>query len=270
MKIMMVVVLYEKKIQELPFYPLLDQLLAKGIRIICYDNSKEEQRIPFQHPFFEYHHDARNLGIATAYNYAFNQGKKDCEGLLLLDHDSDFTLDYIEKLQQLKFENKVAIIAPLVFANSKQISPLDAENYINHTFQALAPGIYNTPVTGINSGSLVAYSFLEKIDGFNEAFPLDFLDHWLFFQLHEQGKQLQVVDYRFNHDLSVLNYANVSHQRFESILKAETLFYTRYQKNFLKAHKIQLLKRTLKLFVKEKDRFFWKKTWKTFLSIVKM
>lgn len=270
MKIMAVVVLYEKKISELPFYSLITQLLDDGIGIVCYDNSQQAQSVPFDHPLFKYQHDSRNLGIASAYNYAFNKALTDsCEGILLLDHDSEFSMDFIQSLQSSEFTEQVAIIAPTVFAGQKQISPVAADNYINHSFQALKPGIYSTPSMGINSGSLVSCSFLQKLGGFNEKFSLDFLDHWLFFELYRLGYQLQVIDFHFDHDLSVLDYSNVSHHRYESILAAENLYYSEYQTRFLNSHKLQLLKRTLKLFVKEKDRFFWKKTLATFFTISK-
>lgn len=261
MKFSIVTVLYEKKITELPFYNLLEEIFQKGISVLCYDNSQESQKSPINHPLFTYYHDQRNLGLSPAYNLGYKMAKtQGNEGLLLLDHDSQFSMEFIEQLEKSSFKENIGAIVPMVFASGNQISPVKADVYISHGFSSLEAGIHQAPFMAINSGSLLNMQALEKIGGFNEEFPLDFLDHWLFWALGQKKYQLEVLDYVMHHDLSVLDYSKVSHKRYESILTSETTFYKKYNTKFLPAHKKQLLKRTLKQIIKVRDSYFWKRT----------
>ncbi len=58
----------------------------------------------------------------------------------------------------------------------------------------------------INSGVAWSVKFLKKIGGFNPAFSLDFLDHWLFWKVDQLEKTVEILPVRMEHDLSVLDY----------------------------------------------------------------
>lgn len=271
MKFVLVCVLYNQKIVDLPFYAKIPWLLSQNIPIICYDNSRHPQENPYMGSSFTYQHDPRNLGLSEAYNFALKKAVSyQADGLLLLDDDSNFSNSFITNLKTLNFSPKVAVVVPQVFDEEKQVSPVYAGNYINRFSKfAEVSGIYSERMMAINSGSLWNVAFLQKIGGFSSKFPLDFLDHWLFFKVYEQGFQVQVNSDRLRHHLSVLNFKTMSHQRYENILAAETRFYENYERRLLKAHKKQLLKRSLKQWLKVKDPFFWQKTFSTFQKIKK-
>lgn len=270
MKLMAVTVLYQKKIEELPFYPLFPYLKEKQISLLIYDNSPTAQAFQ-DDTCVTYVHDKRNIGLVPAYNLAFQLAKeKSCEGLLLLDHDTSITKDYLALLQEELFQEKTGSMVPQIKTASGIISPLKANQYINHNFEALLPGKYAPSYMAINSGSVISVSALEKIGGFNEEFPLDFLDHWLFFALGKAGYEMKVLPQVIDHDLSVLDYGQVSHRRYESILKGETTFYTKHHQELLSAHKTQLLKRTLKQFLKVSDKHFYKRTFKEYRKLRKI
>ncbi|WP_071131784.1 glycosyltransferase family 2 protein [Enterococcus timonensis] len=267
MKLSIVLVVYKKNAKDLPIYPLLNELADLGISTLIYDNSPFTQEESFNQLPVSYHHDPRNLGVAVAYNFALEKllaTNEDRLGLLLLDHDTQISLSYVKELLAADFGPEVGAIVPQIFAGQKQISPLKADRYIAQGFTGLPAGEYSEPFTGINSGACLNVDFLKVIGGFNNDFPLDFLDHWLFFEMGKRGYTLRVLPEIIQHDLSVLDYTKVSHQRFESILQGEQLFYQRYNTQFSNNHKKQLLKRTVKLFVKEKDRYFWKRTWQAY------
>lgn len=265
MKFSIVVVLYNKKVTALPIYPILKRLLNADIPVLCYDNSQIEQEVPFAHPLLTYYHDPRNLGLTPGYNMALESAiKSGQEGILLLDHDSNFDFSFIEKLLEIPFNPKVGAIVPKVVADGSQISPILADRYISSGYTVLKEGVYKAPYMAINSGSLINVKALEKIGGFNEEFPLDFLDHWLFWRLGKEDYYLKVLDYAIDHDLSVLDYKKVSHNRYESILTGESKFYSKYETTFLAPYKKQLLKRTIKQLLTVHDSFFWKRTLKAF------
>jgi len=67
---------------------------------------------------------------------------------------------------------------------------------------------------------------LREIGGFNVLFWLDYLDHWLFREVRNLGKRIDVAgDIQVENELSLLNRsAQLSSERFENILAAESAF----------------------------------------------
>lgn len=258
-QITIVLVLYQKQISTLPFYPVLEQLAgSKDFTVILYDNSPASQENPLLAENIIYFHDEKNPGIAKAYNYAWKKASEsNAEALLLLDDDTQLNSDYLKKLMQMSFSPEIGAVVPQIFSDSRQISPVFADRYINRNSEFPAPGVPERRVMGINSGSLIPVSVLDKIGGFNENFPLDFLDHWFFWQIHQSGYKVQVLETAITHQLSVLNYENVSPERYQSILSAEHLYYSAYDTGFLSAHKRQLSKRLIKQFLTVKKRKIW-------------
>lgn len=268
MKTTIVMVVYKQKLeQSRTFQTMQSTLFTKGrlkdeVHVIIYDNSPEPQSVPREYAdVFTYKHDPRNLGIAVAYNYAWQAAKQhNSEWLILLDHDTELTQAYADEILSLEKidRNQVAAVVPKIVCNEIMISPVFSD-----TLQPLKDvrpetGIQHRSVMAINSGSAINMLFLNKIGGFNEEFPLDFLDHWLFHEMYEQGYKSFVLDVTLEHELSVMNYDTVSLQRYKSILGSEMHFYKNYKKSLLKRYKRQLLLRTVKqlVFVKNKSIAF--------------
>ncbi|WP_265458398.1 glycosyltransferase family 2 protein [Enterococcus sp. HY326] len=268
-KITAVVVLYQEKISDLPSLAVLEKLTSqKNFQLIFYDNSPQPQENPFAADQVLYHHDQRNLGIATAYNYAWHQAQQfGANALLLLDDDTALTEDFFDTIASVVIEPTTGAIVPQIVAGGQQISPVFADVYINRASQFPTPGSCQRHVMAINSGSLIPLALLENIGGFNEDFPLDFLDHWLFWKIFQQGYTVEILDSQLQHQLSVLNYSQVSNQRYQSILTAEANYYQHYQQELLPNHKKQLLKRLVKQFIKVKNRKIWRQTLAAFKNL---
>ncbi|MFZ3590409.1 glycosyltransferase [Bacillus sp. DJP31] len=265
MKLTAVLVLYQMKIEDCVTFQtlkkhLVDNSLGLGeVEVIIYDNSPVEQKVvtPLNNSGFvvSYVHDSKNLGIATAYNYALECARKNnSEWLLLLDHDTELTADYIHKIKRLDVEQSVVAVVPKINCNHVMISPV-----YSHSLRPLAEerpnvGIQTRPVMAINSGALIRVSFLNGINGFNEEFPLDYLDHWLFNEIYLRGQFVLVVDVSLEHELSVMDYNQVSLKRYQSILNSEFHYYKNYKKDLYKAFKQQLQKRLLKQVVLVKNK----------------
>lgn len=265
MKITIVIVLYKQAIQQNKTVETLttaiwvQQNLEHDLEIILYDNSPEKQEFdPAAYPglAISYYHDPRNLGINTAYNYAFDlANKRGSNWMLLLDHDTEITEDYVKQFDQLgSFDQNIAAVVPIVHYEGKMISPV-----MSNTLRPLAAekplaGLQHNPVMAINSGALIRVPFLIEIGGFNERFPLDYLDHWLFHEIYAKGYKVFLMDTVLEHELSVMDYNRVSLPRYKSILDSEVLFYKEYKKELLPGYKSQLVKRLLKqiLLVKNK------------------
>lgn len=260
--ITIVVVIYQEKISDLPIYALLEELSQspQNYYLVIFDNSPVSQNLPFSN--VEYLHDPDNPGLAKAYNFAWKSARENkSNAVLLLDQDSQLTKEYFQIISKT-IVNEVTV--PLVFSDSKQISPLNGEELITGKSHALGAGEYQKRVMAINSGSLIPMTVLEKIGGFNEEFPLDYLDHWFYWKLSEEKLPVRVIDYRLEHQLSVLDYGRISLKRYQSILTSEERFYTKYDTTQLAQYKKHLLKRILKQLLTVKNKKIYKMTWKTY------
>lgn len=278
MKKTIIVVLYKQLIEESKTFQTLKSSLFTSehnldqLEIILYDNSPEEQSFDastYGHVKITYMHDARNLGIATAYNVGWSVAKSNnSEWLLLFDHDTEITKEYVDAVMTIEEVDKtVSGIVPVVNCEGTMISPV-----FSHTLRPLQEkrpvvGIQEEPVMAINSGSLIRTSFLNEIGGFNTQFSLDYLDHWLFYEIYSRGNKVLLIDVTLEHELSVMDYSRVSLDRYESIIKSEMNFYRNYKKELLSAYRFQLLKRALKqaLLVRNKQIAFC--TFKKFLTL---
>lgn len=269
-KIMVVVVLYRQTFSETPSYSLLQQKVKEQvIELLVYDNSPQAQADElFALEAVHYVHDAANSGLAIAYNQALKLAEKKRLPLLItLDDDTRLTEEYFACLQEAAQQHDSAVFLPQIMAEQRQISPIAASSYIDRNFSALPAGSTQERVMGINSGAAFSVAFLSKLGGFNPAFPLDFLDHWLFWALFQQRLTVTILPARLNHELSVLDYSKMTATRYASILQAERLFYTKYDQIQLKRHRQQLALRTAKQFIKVKNRAIWRQTWREFWQI---
>lgn len=270
MKVTIVVVLYKQKVEESTTFQTLKETLfmnnggLKDVTLILYDNSPEKQEFqpsPFEGVSIFYVHDSRNLGVAAAYNYAFATAiENGSEWLLLFDDDTELTLEYVEQVMNLDEKNNhIVAVVPKIKNENQMISPVYSNPLRPLQGERPAAGIQVNPVMAFNSGSLIRVSFLHEIGGFNEEFPLDYLDHWLYHEIYSRGYQVWVLDVYLEHELSVMDYSRVSLTRYKSILESENKYFKKYQQNLYKSYKIHLAKRFLKqiLTVKNKKIAFY-------------
>lgn len=257
MKITIVVVLYKQKPEDSKTFQTLKQTLflqtehLKDIELILYDNSPEINE--FDHSKYEginisYHHDLRNLGIVTAYNYALDCANRNgSQWLLLLDHDTEVTCEYVNEVISIPaLPKEVMAIVPKIKDGEKVISPMYSHSLRPLKEEIPLTGIQEKPVTALNSGTLIQVSFINEIGGFNTSFPLDFLDHWLFFEIYAKGYKVIVLDTTLEHELSVMDYSRVTLERYKSIIASEFNYYKNYKKDLYSQFRVQLAKRFVK------------------------
>ncbi|MDH6364552.1 glycosyltransferase involved in cell wall biosynthesis [Enterococcus sp. PF1-24] len=262
-KITLILVIYQEKIAQLPIFSLLTAIANQNrFQVILYDNSPTAQENPLSAENITYFHDASNPGLAKAYNYGWHKAQANhSNALLLLDDDTEISLNYLEKLMKIELTADLGAIVPLIFAEETQISPVAAEDYISSNHQNLSAGKTSQRLMAINSGACIPLAVLNQIGGFNEAFPLDFLDHWFFWRLYQEKLAVEILDEKLQHQLSVLDYQQVSPQRYLSIVMAENLYYREYETTLQKRHRQQLFLRLLKQFLLVKNRKIWRITW---------
>jgi len=265
MKLTAVVVFYKQNPeQSKTFQTLRASLFSKveylqDIDLILYDNSPTAHSLDplgYEGISITYQHDPRNLGIATAYNYAWSRAKENnSDWLLLFDHDTEVTVEYIDKMLSLPtLDQEVAAVVPRIMSENVMISPVYSHSLRPLQLESPKPGIQEKPVMAINSGALIRTDFLTDLNGFNKEFPLDYLDHWLFYEIYRIGKKVFLLDVTLEHELSVMDYSRVSFARYQSILDSEMAFYQNYHKELYPSYRKQLGKRFLKQLLTVKNK----------------
>jgi GT2 family glycosyltransferase len=263
MKTTIVIVVYKAKLEESNTFKSLlavlskEQSLLKDITLVIYDNSPEKQKMPVNDPqlSISYLHDPRNLGISTAYNFAYKLGLENkSKWLLLLDHDTTLNEQYVNAILNFDTSNQdqIAAVVPRIISNNIVISPVMCDTLLPLLEERPTPGIQNKPVMAINSGSLIRIDFLKEIGGFTEEFPLDYLDHWLFYKIYQCGYKTLMLDVELEHDLSVMDFGRISITRYRSILDSEIKFYKNYRVDLIHGYKKLLAKRFLIQALKER------------------
>ncbi|WP_302373152.1 glycosyltransferase [Enterococcus asini] len=259
-KIYIVIVLYKQKWVDIPSRDCIENLVHRdAVEMLIYDNSPEEQTVSFfEEQSVTYIHNSMNPGLASAYNQALSFAK-DFEWLVLLDQDTKLSSSFFYEIAKAQPTDQVVSLVPRIFSGNQQISPVFSNQYVSKKSIYPKEGSYSE-IMAINSASVLRVSFLKEIGGFNEEFPLDFLDHWLYWKINDVGRRVQILPVKIQHSLSVLDYTTLKFTRYQSILAAERLFYGEYAVALKKQHRRHLLKRALKQFLTVTNRRFWRCT----------
>jgi GT2 family glycosyltransferase len=225
-----VVVLYQCAIGDSPTCLSLSKQTSEDPHdlFLVYDNSPRSNlgSVPAG---WEVVIDSNNGGLLAAYGCALSRAKAaGCPWILLLDQDTELPHDFLTSvhasLALLNEKTEVAAIVPIVKEGNRQLSPMLPRLGRERPF--CLRGVIETGwLMAINSGACVRVDFIESIGGFSRAFWLDYLDHWLFKTLHDQGKSVFVSDVVLQHELSVANMnRGLTVQRYKNVLGAERQF----------------------------------------------
>jgi GT2 family glycosyltransferase len=194
-----IVVLYERTLSaSATCRSLLNQIsLTRQDTIVVYDNSpiSDLGSVPNS---WEVITDSGNGGLAKAYNYAISQAKaKNFRWVLLLDQDTDLPSDFLvtthEVLAATDPNTDIVAVVPIVRCGNRQVSPMIPLLGREIPFQ-MQNVVEPKWLTAINSGTCLRVAFIEGIGGFCEHFWLDYLDHWLFKIINNQGKSVYISD----------------------------------------------------------------------------
>ena len=208
---MLIVVLYNKKISELPVITHCCFMKEKNIDIFVYDNSAESQNVPeIAGVTFYYVHDKSNAGVSKAYNIGIKKAKELQKNLMLiLDQDTNFSLEYIEKYMRMyNIYGNNFLYAPVVCneAMTKVYSPATLINFVGKAqpfedFKIIEQ--YDlTDKSVINSGLMIPLELFEKIGGYNEKLKLDFSDIYFIEKYKELNSKIILVDLFLKHSIS--------------------------------------------------------------------
>lgn len=208
MKLLIIFVLYKKKLSEIPFFMDAD-CIEHDIDVYVHDNSPAAQSVPYGKNV-NYFHCGENKGVSHAYNRGFEIAftkNKDC--VLLLDQDTTFKVkDLIEYKSAYRKYSNAFIYAPCIcdFKQRKQYSPALMKNFVGYvrSFRKISSAQpYNLDgYSAINSGLMIPMSIVKKIGGYNENIKLDFSDVYFIEKYKEVNNHLILLPVVLVHSLS--------------------------------------------------------------------
>jgi GT2 family glycosyltransferase len=236
-----VLVLYRLGPLESPAFVTLTSAIrdtgTSGVACLLYDNSPVSHDVPAVSFSCTYLHNPSNPGLAAAYQAGLDRARQSgIPWLLLLDQDTKLTASYLEDLliavRTLAGKEEVAAIVPRLLQDDIVLSPhwphgvTKTQSFRNHS------GLVDESSCIYNSGALLRVQSLEELGGFPQAFPLDYLDHAVFRQLHAHGKRVYLLSADIEHHLAsklqdIASELNSS-PRLRSMLSAESRFYRQY------------------------------------------
>lgn len=235
--IFIVIILYKTSLADSLTIQTLSNLTG-DVPILVFDNSPEHQyeleNFKYNNFLVTYIHDAKNLGLTNAYNFALEKAtSKKSRWLLLLDQDTSFNQMYVDEICNMPIESLsediVAIIPNVVsLLGAKRISPtkISTGGFSSQIVQKY--GVITEPISGINSGSLLSVDFMNMINGFDVRYSLDMVDHVNFREINKRKKKIYVLNSTVHQQLSVLSSLEESMTlgRYEQLLRAESLFFS--------------------------------------------
>ena len=242
-EILAVIVLYKKKVDESPAlrslrasFECLDKDKDLRLKILVYENGSTGIEAGVIPENVVYHASPDNGGLASAYSFALKMATSEgFDWLLTLDQDStvpEALLSHVTAIAgEILDQNDIAGIVPEVLSRNIFISPHVLKRGRSVRLPAGFVGIPQREVSAINSGTIWRTSSLREVGGFNPLFWLDYLDHWLFYEIQRAGRHIYVAgNLRIEHELSLLNREHrPTPERYENILGAESVFFDLYR-----------------------------------------
>jgi hypothetical protein len=207
--LMVIVVLYKKKISDLSMIIQSNLMSGQNIDIFVYDNSVKPQQMPEKEGFhFHYVHDKSNAGVSKAYNEGIKKAKElNKKYVLLLDQDTNIVAADLEKYLLLADKyGENYLYAPIVYREKRIYSPAyincfigKVQNLESFSYQE----IYSLDKKSlINSGLMIPVSLIDLIGGFDENIKLDFSDFYFIEKYKKINSDVILLDLYLQHSLS--------------------------------------------------------------------
>lgn len=253
-KVLIVIVLYKTKIENCIAYNSIKNEIKyfPNMELLLYNNSIEN-KIESNNGEYIYNAVSNNM-LFGAYNYTYYFAKEnDFDWLVLLDQDSNISLDYLNEVNKF-VNNKMAleIAVPILKANNKILSPFKYNINKGHFLQNfnLTKLEDNECLTAFNSGVVVKVTLITEFNGFSPDYPLDYLDFWYFKRIFELSKRVYILNCQIEHSLSLEKLSTeMTISRYLDFMRAEKLFIKSFDTKVKINYRVRLLMRALKQFV---------------------
>ena len=262
--ILAVVVVYGRAGDAAAPMPLLRRWLAGEFeaagapplrRLLVWDNSPEPAApLPAGQPGIEAVADPSNGGTRAGYSAAAERAASiGASWVLLFDQDTLPPTGFPAAVGAAlagpvapsaaalvpRMRHEGALVSPAIITGGGRVVPRPLSD--------ASPTDRSTLPTAIASGTLIRTEDLRALLPIPREFWLDYLDHWLFVQLHRRGRAVGAIDCDIEHRLSISDPATMSEHRFRNILRAERRFVADLPGRPMLGYRLRLLLRALRL-----------------------
>ena len=118
-----------------------------------------------------------NMGISKAYNKAISSINIEDYWVVIMDQDTDISLEYFKCLNELIISRpEVWVKVPIVKDETQYLSPSLIKKYSIKRIRSIEEIKKSKNITAINSGMAIYSKVFEKIN-YDERFFLDYIDH---------------------------------------------------------------------------------------------
>jgi glycosyltransferase involved in cell wall biosynthesis len=176
----------------------------------------------------------QNAGLVPAYNLALSIAQQEQSAwLLILDQDTTLLPDFLSRIcrvaSEVETDTKIAAIVPKMLDHGRPVAPVFMRFWGASYAAAGCLGTSQREVHATNSATLFRVASLKEIGGFSPYFWLDYLDGYVFHQLYVHGLQVYIArDIEVAHALSLLHGGDLTPERFQNILRAESAYWDLY------------------------------------------
>jgi GT2 family glycosyltransferase len=226
MKILIVIVLYEQKLEQAIAYNSIVQGNDGEVynyKFYIHDNSADEQINQNQNIY--YVHSKVNVGLSKAYNAAAQYAKKNgFDRMLLSDQDTNYPPEILKDyLQAINNNQNIKLIVPKVRTlGGMLLSPCIYKHKRGRPLKDITSGKHNLKsMSVINSGILINVDCFLDCGGYDEKIPIDLSDHQFIERLMKRESVFYVIDREILQDYSnETTDANKMYSRFVRNIEA--------------------------------------------------
>lgn len=230
--VLFILVIYDVQLHDCTTYRTLSALLSdEQLRDCLYvhDNS--------QH----------NIFLSGAYNEGLHQAiRRGKQWVVLLDDDTCLTADYLSSLLASMNGDNDVLVPTLLDNGNHVLSPFYYSSRRGPFYVQSYTARPGYQLSAFNSAAAIRTDMLQRLGGLTPLYPMDYLDYWLFNQLHLLGARIHTLPVCLHHELSITNYATLSPSRYQRILTAEHQFAMDGPWRWRIYYRIRLLLRLLK------------------------
>ena len=262
-RFLILIVLYECKAKDsLSYISLLKSSEHLGnSKLILWDNSPSIQSIDTDNMNFlqhvEYIHTPENMSLSKIYNRVI-QENEEYDYMIILDQDSSFSSDYLEKLNSAITKHpSINLFLPVIKSEETIVSPGDYKIFKGKYWEKEKYGIINAKnILAINSGMVINFNYLKNTyKGYDERLRFYGTDTFFMLEYPEDNDFLFVIDYVFKHKSALLDRDENFNKK---IIRLNDLFFSwriihEHKKCNLILINIFLLIKTFKLVVKYRN-----------------
>ena len=266
-RLLIIIVLYECKVKEaLSYISLLNssEHLSES-KLVLWDNSPLIQSITndiSSLKYVEYIHAPENISLSKIYNRII-QENEDYDYMIILDQDSSFSGDYLEKLNMATIKHPyINLFLPLIKSGQTIVSPGDYQIFKGRYWKKERFGIMNAKhILAINSGMAINFNYLKNIyKGYDERLRFYGTDTSFMLEYTKENDFLFVIDCIFQHKSALLDRdedINMQIFRLNNLFSAWRIIHEYKVFNLILIH-IYILISTFKLVIKYRNIKYFK------------